>query len=62
MLADEVELDLGGGAVALLGEDQQGVVIHGLGVLVGAFFVFIEPVDEEHGVGVLLDAAALAEV
>ena len=63
VLADEVQLDLGGGAVALLGEDQEGVVIHGLGVLVcSAFFVFIEAMNQQNGVGVLLDAAGLAEV
>ena len=40
-LADEVHFNLGGGAVALLGEDEEGVVIAGRLVFVWrGFFIF----------------------
>ena len=55
------ELDVAGGAVALLADQEVGLAFHALAV----FFVrLIElfAVDEHHDVGVLLDRARLAQV
>ena len=62
LVFQEAQLDVGHGAVAVLGDDQLGHARRGHSVLVLVDAVVFGTVYEGHDVGVLLDGARLAQV